>query len=67
MAISEQTKIIAQSAKSTIDTRIKDINADIAEHQAAIDRLKAAKLLFKSERDALEADIPAPTPIVIEP
>jgi len=63
VAISETTKQAVAGYKSQLQTRLDTINKEIAEHQAAIDRLTAQKATITGQVTALQTDIPEPTPV----
>ena len=62
MAISETTKIAVAGRKAELRQRFKKNKADIKTHQDAVATLVAQNQVLKATADALEADIPAPTP-----
>ena len=64
MAITEKTKqLVAQQRnqlKQSLDANLFDIQA----HQDAIDAIKERNVAIKANFDALQKDIPEPTPVV---
>ncbi len=62
MPITEATKIEVANRRAELRQRFKRNKADILIHQAAIATLVAQNQVLKATADALEADIPAPTP-----
>ena len=63
MPITEATKIEVANRRAELRQRFKRNKADILIHQAAIATLVAQNQALKATADALEADIPAPTPV----
>ena len=67
MAISEETKILVAQQKAVLKSKYQANLRGIEGYGIAITRLKAANVQLKKEYDALDADIPAPTPIPVIP
>ncbi len=63
MPISETTKQIASRKKAELRKKRGDNLREIQFLQVAITKLKAVNANLKSEADALDADIPEPTPV----
>ncbi len=62
MAISETTKKVVSLQKQNLKQKRQANLNDIQAHQDAIAKLEAWNDKLKEEYDALEADIPEPTP-----
>ena len=60
--ISEKTKQIASSKKASLRQQRKKNLGAIQTHRNAIDKLQAINTELKIQYDALEMDIPEPTP-----
>jgi cell division protein FtsB len=63
MAISEATKQAVMDYKSRLKVRLETLDRDIASHQASINALTAQKAAITSQVNALQVDIPEPTPV----
>lgn len=62
MVISEKTKQAVARCKSSLRQRYDANTMDINEHKDAIEKIRALNVSLKAEYDALDADIPEPTP-----
>ena len=62
MPITETTKIEVANRRAELRQRFKKNLADIKAHQDAIATLVTQNQALKATADALEADIPDPTP-----
>lgn len=66
MAISETTKHIAAKEKGQLRQRYENNLKEIEEWRRLIKVKQAENVALKTQYDALEADIPEPTPVPAE-
>ena len=64
MIISEETKILVSQQKGVLKNQFKANLADIKDHLDTIAKLQAMNVNLRKQYDALDADIPEPTPVV---
>ncbi len=62
MVISEKTKQIVSGQKAALKNRYQANLAEIGKYQNSIAQLKAVNVNLRVEYEALEMDIPEPTP-----
>ena len=66
MAISEETRSAVSQQKGVLKNQFKTNLADIQAHRDAITTLQAVNVNLKIQYEALDADIPEPTPKSVE-
>ncbi len=67
MPISEITKQVVNDYKSQLKIRWQTLSNERNEHLASAATLKVQMDALKAQADALAADIPEPTPVIMPP